>query len=37
MGTIKAKNTDGTGGDDDAPVIKLVTNLLMEAFKQQGV
>lgn len=36
MGTIKAKGTDGSAGDDDAPVIKLVTNMLMEAFKNKA-
>lgn len=36
MGTIKAKNADGSITDDDAPVIKLVTNMLMEAFKQKA-
>lgn len=35
MGTIKAKGTEGSG-DDDAPVIKLVTNMLMEAFKNKA-
>jgi type IV pilus assembly protein PilB len=33
MGTPKAKNMDGTVTDDDAPVIRLVTNMLMEAFR----
>jgi hypothetical protein len=37
MGVPKAKNMDGTVTDDDAPVIRLVTNMLMEAFKTQGV
>jgi type IV pilus assembly protein PilB len=32
----KAKNMDGTVTDDDAPVIKLVTNMLMEAFKNKA-
>jgi type IV pilus assembly protein PilB len=36
MGVPKAKNMDGTVTDDDAPVIKLVTNMLMEAFKQKA-
>jgi len=36
MGTPKAKNMDGTAADEDAPVIKLVTNLLMEAFKNKA-
>ena len=37
MGTPKSKNFDGsTVTDDDAPVIKLVTNLLMEAFKHKA-
>ncbi|MDB6004513.1 MAG: type ii/iv secretion system protein [Prosthecobacter sp.] len=37
MGTVKTKNPEGNAGsDDDAPVIKLVTNMLMEAFKQKA-
>jgi type IV pilus assembly protein PilB len=32
---IKGSGLDG-GGDDDAPVIKLVTNLLTEAFKNKA-
>jgi type IV pilus assembly protein PilB len=34
MGNAKIKNSGD--GDDDAPVIKLVTNLLMEAFKSKA-
>ncbi|MBL9177932.1 MAG: Flp pilus assembly complex ATPase component TadA [Verrucomicrobiaceae bacterium] len=36
MGVPKAKNSDGSTSDDDAPVIKLVTNMLMEAFKNKA-
>ncbi|MGV3661161.1 MAG: GspE/PulE family protein [Prosthecobacter sp.] len=36
MGTPKAKNADGSAADDDAPVIRLVTNMLMEAFKNKA-
>ncbi len=36
MGTPKTKNSDGSSGGDDAPVIRLVTNMLMEAFKQKA-
>ncbi len=36
MGTIKAKNADGSTSDEDAPTIRLVTNMLMEAFKQKA-
>lgn len=34
--TIKTAGAAGAPDDDDAPVIKLVTNLLMEAFKNKA-
>lgn len=36
MGTPMGPNPDGSTSNDDAPVIKLVTNLLMEAFKNKA-
>lgn len=36
MGSAGIKNAGDSGGDDDAPVIKLVTNMLMEAFKNKA-
>ena len=36
MGTAGIKNSGEAGSNDDAPVIKLVTNMLMEAFKNKA-
>ena len=36
MGSAGIKNSGDSGSNDDAPVIKLVTNMLMEAFKNKA-
>ena len=36
MGSAGIKNSGDAGSNDDAPVIKLVTNMLMEAFKNKA-
>lgn len=36
FGTADVKGSGGGSGDGDAPIIKLVTNMLMEAFKNRA-